>query len=87
VDAGRTRDQKTQRNSCSVLTKVTLEKSVTFVIPQMLFAATVFIAMAWLPIPITSRVVKVMGKRCVPLRLHCEGDVRQVFAVAWAALF
>jgi hypothetical protein len=53
----------------------------------MLFAATVFIAMAWLPIPITSRVVKVMGKRCVPLRLHCEGDVRQVFAVAWAALF
>ena len=28
------------------------------------------------PIPITSRAVNVMGKHGIPLRLHCECDIR-----------
>jgi hypothetical protein len=36
--------------------------SVTFSIPQPTDAATVFVANTWLPIPSTSRAVKVMGR-------------------------
>jgi len=48
---------------------------VGYLVPQVIVAATVFIAMAWFPIPITNRAVNVMGKKCVLLRLHCECDV------------
>jgi hypothetical protein len=36
--------------------------SVTFVIPQMMLAATVFIPKMGVPMPITSRAVNVMGR-------------------------
>jgi hypothetical protein len=62
IHASRTRDQKIPRNPCSVFKKVTLEMSVTFVIPLMMLAATVFIPNMGVPMLITSRVVKVMGR-------------------------
>ncbi len=37
--------------------------SVTYVIPQITAAATGGMANAWFPIPITSRAVKVMGRK------------------------
>jgi hypothetical protein len=49
---------------------------VTLCISQFTVVATAFVANAWLAIPITSRAVNVMGKHCVPLRLHCECDIR-----------
>jgi hypothetical protein len=66
---------------------------VTLCISQFTVVATAFVANAWLAIPITSRAVNVMGKHCVPLRLHCErnitfrlsgGFLKHLFAITFA---
>lgn len=58
----RTHARKIPHNPCSVFKKVTLDLSVTFVIPQMMLAATVFIPNMGVPTLITSRAVNVMGR-------------------------
>jgi len=82
----RTHDQKIPRNPCSVFKKVTLDMSVTFVVPQMIVVAKAFMADTRFPKSITRRAVNGMGKHGVPLRLHCARNITFASAVAFGRI-